>query len=80
MNYKKIRMYLVNKRILLRYSQYKVSKDAGISHQHYNMIENGVVGINLSVRSLCGIADSLGMSYQEICELEKRYQKEIIGN
>ena len=79
MNHRLIRMYLVNARQKLGYSQYRVSKNAGLSHQHYNRIENGVVGTNIQFRTIEKLANALAISTSKAWEEECNYQALLGG-
>lgn len=70
-----LRMYLVEAREKLGYSQYRVALNANMTHQHYNMIENGKVNKNVSFRALVSIGAALKIPFNELIELEFNYQK-----
>lgn len=79
MKYHPIRVYLFKKRSRLGYSQYRVARESGISHQHYNRIENGVINYRITFRTLVKIAKCLKISAQELITKEEEYQQQIIS-
>ena len=77
MKYHPIRMYLVNARQKLGFSQYRVALEMGVSHQHYNRIENGVIGNAIQFRTITALASALDIPIQIIWDEEIRYQRSL---
>ena len=80
MKYHPIRMYLVNARQKLGYSQYRVALDMGICHQHYNRIENGVIGSAIQFRTLNSLAIALEIPIEVIWKEEVAYQESLVSD
>lgn len=80
MKYHPIRMYLVNARQKFGYSQYRVAQDMGVCHQHYQRIESGVIGKNISFRTINALSVALDIPVHVIWEEEIEYQKQLIGD
>lgn len=80
MRYHPIRMYLVNARQQLGFSQYRVALEMGVSHQHYNRIENGVIGDAIQFRTINALATALDIPIQVIWDEEIRYQRSLAGD
>jgi len=77
MKYHLIRMYLVNARQKLGFSQYRVALEMGVSHQHYNRIENGVIGDAIQFRTISALAYALDIPIPVIWNEEERYQRSL---
>ena len=77
MKYHPIRMYLVNARQKLGYSQYRVALEMGVSHQHYNRLENGVIGKAIQFRTIYALSIALDIPIEVICEEEIAYQRSL---
>ena len=77
MAYKKIRMYLVNARMQLGYSQYRAAEKAQMSHQHYNRVENGQIGKNIQFRTILSICKALNIRTSDAWHYEESYQKTL---
>ena len=77
MKYHPIRMYLVNARQKLGYSQYRAAQEMGVSHQHYNRIENGVIGDAIQFRTITALAYALDIPIPVIWDEEERYQRSL---
>lgn len=77
MKYHPIRMYLVNARQKLGYSQYRVAQEMHVCHQHYNRIENGVIGDAIQFRTITALACALDIPIQVIWDEEERYQRSL---
>ncbi len=70
-------MYLVNARQKLGFSQYRVALEMGVSHQHYNRIENGVIGDAIQFRTISALAYALDIPIPVIWNEEERYQRSL---
>lgn len=79
MKYYQIRMYLVNARQKLGYSQYRVASEMGVCHQHYNRIENGVTGKDIQFRTIYALSVVLEIPFNVICEKEVEYQRILVN-
>ena len=79
MKYYQIRMYLVNARQKLGYSQYRVASEMGVCHQHYNRIENGVIGKDIQFRTIYALSVVLEIPFNVICEKEVEYQRILVS-
>ena len=77
MKYHTIRMYLVNARQKLGYSQYRVASEMGVCHKHYKRIENGVIGDAIQFRTITALAYALDIPIQVIWDEEERYQRSL---
>ena len=77
MNNYQIRMYLVNLRQKEGLTQYRVAAKMDVCHQHYNRIENGVIGNAIQFKTLCALSKALNISIKDICEEEANYQKSL---
>ena len=77
MKYYPIRMYLVNARQKLGFSQYRVALEMGVSHQHYNRIENGAIGEAIQFKTIVSLAYALNIPVQVIWEEEEKYQASL---
>ena len=73
-------MYLVNARQKLGYSQYRVASEAGICHQHYSRVENGIIGAKISFKTIYALAIALKIPFKVICIEEINYQKMIAND
>ena len=80
MKYHPIRMYLVNARQKLGYSQYRAASETGLCHQHYNRIESGIVGKTIQFRTLNALATALEIPIDVIWEEEVAYQELLISD
>ena len=72
-----IRMYLVNSRQKLGLSQNQVAKRMGACHQHYNRIENGVIGRSIQFKTIYSLANALDISIEIISDEEIKYQNSL---
>ena len=72
--YYPIRMYLVNARQKLGFSQYRVASEMGVSHQHYNRIENGRIGVTIQFKTIRALAYALELPIEVVWEEEEKYQ------
>lgn len=77
MKYCPIRMYLVNARQKLGLSQYRVASLMGVSHQHYNRIENGRIGKSIQFRTIRLLAYALDIPIDVIWDEEEKYQASL---
>lgn len=68
-----LRTYLSDERIKKGYSMRKAARIAGLSYQHYALIENGIRGNRISFMIMCRIADALELSLDYISIKEKEY-------
>ena len=78
--YYPIRMYLVNARQKLGFSQYRVASEMGVSHQHYNRIENGRIGVTIQFKTIRALAYALELSIEVIWEEEEKYQLSLMND
>ena len=78
MKYYPIRMYLVNARQKLGYSQYRAALEMGVSHQHYNRLENGRIGEAIQFKTLRLLSIALDIPLEVMWEEESKYQKSLI--
>lgn len=78
--YHLIRMYLVHARQKLGYSQYRVASKMGVCHQHYNRIENGVIGKDIQFRTIYALSAALAIPLRVICKEEIKYQKTLVSD
>ena len=78
MKYYPIRMYLVNARQKLGYSQYRAALEMGVSHQHYNRLENGRIGEAIQFKTLRLLSIALDIPIEVMWEEESKYQKSLI--
>ena len=78
MKYYPIRMYLVNARQKLGYSQYRAALEMGLSHQHYNRLENGRIGEAIQFKTLRLLSIALDIPIEVMWEEESKYQKSLI--
>ena len=78
MKYCPIRMYLVNARQKLGLSQYRVASEMGVSHQHYNRIENGRIGVTIQFKTIRALAYALDLPIEVIWEEEEKYQWSLL--
>ena len=78
MKYYPIRMYLVEARNKLSYSQYRAAQAMHVSHQHYNRIENGKIGSNIQFRTINALSVALHLPIDVIWEEEIKYQLSLI--
>ena len=76
----KIRMYLVRAREKLGYSQYRAAIAAGMSHQHYNRIENGKITNQIQFKTVVMISQALEIPVTEIWNHETFYQASQVKN
>ena len=72
-----LRTYLSDERLKKGYSMRKVARLAGLSYQHYALIENGIRGNRISFMIMTRIADALELSLDYISLKEKEYQAGI---
>ena len=72
MKYYPIRMYLVNARQKLGFAL-----EMGVSHQHYNRIENGAIGEAIQFKTIVSLAYALNIPVQVIWEEEEKYQASL---
>ena len=72
-----LRMYLVNARQDKGYSMRKTARLAGMTYQHYSLVENGERGSRVSFMIMTRIAEALEMSLDTMKENEKAYQKQL---
>ena len=72
-----MRRYLIDTRIKKGYSQRKVARDAGVSYQHYSMIENGERGGKVSFLVIARIARVLDIPLEELFIKEEAYQESL---
>ena len=79
MKYYPIRMYLVNARQKLGYSQYRVASEMGVCHQHYNRIEHGVIGRDIQFRTMYALSVVLEIPFNVICDKEIEYQRLLVN-
>lgn len=77
MKYHPIRMYLVNTRQKLGFSQYRVASLMNVSHQHYNRIENGCIGKSIQFRTIVLLAHALDIPIAVIFDEEEKYQASL---
>ena len=80
MKYHPIRMYLVNARQKLGFSQYRVASEMGVSHQHYNRIENGRIGVTIQFKTIRALAYALELPIKVIWEEEEKYQLSLMDD
>lgn len=73
-----MRMFLVNARERKGYSQRRTAKEAGLSHQQYGRIENGVSGSKISFLTIGRIAKVLDISLDEYHRYEKAYIDHLV--
>ena len=78
--YYPIRMYLVNARQKLGFSQYRVASEMGVSHQHYNRIENGRIGVTIQFKTIRALAYALELPIKVIWEEEEKYQLSLMDD
>ncbi len=78
MKYHPIRMYLVNARQNLGYSQYRVALLMDVTHQHYNRLENGVIGAAIQFKTLNLLAIALEIPIEVIWKEEVSYQESLV--
>jgi hypothetical protein len=69
-----LRTYLSDERLKKGYSMRKVARLAGLSYQHYALIENGIRGNRISFMIMTRIAEALELSLDYISLKEKEYQ------
>ena len=74
----KIRMYLINQRQKLGYTQYKVALLMGICHQHYQKIESGVIGKAIQFKTIYALSKALDIPIEVISSQEMKYQESLI--
>ena len=72
-----MRDYLIEARGSKGYSRRKVAREAGLSYQHYSMIENGRRGGKISFLVICRIARVLDIPLDELFIKEKEYQESL---
>lgn len=72
-----LRMYLVNARQNKGYSQRRTARESGISYQHYSKIESGDRGKKVSFLTIGRIATVLGISLDDLYQLEKSYLDDL---
>ncbi len=72
-----MRLYLSNIRQNKGLSQRKVAREAGISFQHYSMIESGERGGKVSFLIVGRIAKALDISLDDFYKLECEYQDSL---
>ena len=77
MKHNSIRMYLVNTRQKLGYTQYLVALKMGVCHQHYNRIESGAIGTAIQFKTLVALSIALIIPLEVICKEEADYQNNI---
>ena len=80
MKYHPIRMYLVNARQKLGLSQYRVALEMGVSHQHYNRIENGIIADSIQFKTILLLAYALDIPVQVIWDEEEKYQQSLMND
>ena len=73
----KLRLYLAQAREKKGLSMRKLAREAGMSYQHYAMMEYGERGNRISFMIMSRISDALDLSMDFIKENEKRYQEEV---
>lgn len=73
-----MRMYLVIKRETLGLSMRETSRLLHMDFHHYYRIENGLI-TRVSFISLCNIAIVLGISLNDLFNMETIYQKQSKG-
>ena len=73
----KIRMYLINQRQKLGYTQYKVALLMGICHQHYQKIESGVIGKAIQFKTIYALSKALDIPIEVISSQEMKYQESL---
>ena len=73
-----IRMYLVNSRQKLGLSQNQVAKRMGVCHQHYNRIENGIIGRAIQFKTIYSLSTALNISIEIMSDEETKYQNSLI--
>ena len=78
--YYPIRMYLVNARQKLGLSQYRVASLMRVSHQHYNRIENGRIGVTIQFKTIRALAYALELPIEVIWEEEEKYQLSLMDD
>ena len=66
-------MYLINAREKKGYSQRRTATEAGLSHQHYSRIENGVRGKKVSFLTIGRIGKVLDMPLDDFYRYERAY-------
>ena len=69
----KYRMYLINQRMNKKLSARKVSIAAGLSHQHYAMVEYGKAADRVAFKTMIRIAKAIDVPLEEFCEKEMEY-------
>lgn len=74
-----MRVYLAEARERRGLSMRKTAMLAGITYQHYAMVEYGQRGSGVSFRTMVKIADVLNISLDILKNYEAKYQEEI-GN
>lgn len=70
-------MYLVEARQNKGYSQRKTAREAGVSYQHYSMIEKGDRGKKVSFLLVGRISSVLEIPLDDFYRLEKEYFERI---
>lgn len=73
----KPRMYLVKARQKLGYSQYRVARESDISHQHYNLIENGKFTNGITFKIFAKLVKTLNIPIDEAWNEEIKYQETV---
>lgn len=74
-----MRVYLAQARERRGLSMRKTAMLAGITYQHYAMVEYGQKGARISFRTMCKIADVLNLSLDVVKNYEEKYQEDL-GN
>ncbi len=72
-----VRSYLIDLRAKKDYSQRQVAREAGMSYQHYARLESGERGGKVSLVIMGRIAHTLGISLEDIYQLEEKYQNKL---
>ena len=77
-HHRKIRMYLINQRQKLGYTQYKVALLMGVCHQHYQKIESGAIGKAIQFKTIYALSNALDIPIELISIQEMKYQESLI--
>ena len=70
-------MYLVNSRQKLGLSQNQVAKRMGACHQHYNRIENGIIGRAIQFKTVHLLSLALNIPIEIMSDEEIKYQNSL---
>ena len=58
----------------------RVASEMGVCHQHYNRIENGVIGKDIQFRTIYALSVVLDIPFNVICEKEVEYQRLLVSS